>query len=108
VVAGKWDTHVCLDGRDALGPAGSQETSRAFRKPEAAAATRTHGVSEAGRALAWAALIGDGTRRLPNSPLIDTYLVPEAPQVTRSARHRPREHHRLVYLGKRPVDFVAR
>ena len=36
----------------------------------------------------------DGTRRLPNSPLIDTYLVPEAPQGARSARHRPRAHHR--------------
>ena len=26
----------------------------------------------------------DGTRRLPISPLIDTYLVPEAPQGARS------------------------
>ena len=38
----------------------------------------------------------DGTRRLPNSPLIDTYLVPEAPQGARSARHRPRAHHTMV------------
>eukprot|EP00966_Prymnesium_polylepis_P212957 4932047-Prymnesium_polylepis.1 len=36
----------------------------------------------------------DGTRRLPSSPLIDTYLVPEEPQGARSARHRPRAHHR--------------
>eukprot|EP00966_Prymnesium_polylepis_P133299 3080667-Prymnesium_polylepis.1 len=31
-----------------------------------------------------------GTRRLPISPLIDTYLVPDGIAEPRSARHRPR------------------
>ena len=36
----------------------------------------------------------DGTRRLPISPLIGTYLVLEALQSARSARHRLTAHHR--------------
>eukprot|EP00966_Prymnesium_polylepis_P228999 5299333-Prymnesium_polylepis.1 len=37
----------------------------------------------------------DGTRRRPISPLIDTYLVSDtALQGARSARYRPRAHHR--------------
>ena len=35
-----------------------------------------------------------GSCLVPNSPLIDTYLVPEAPQGARSARYRHTAHHR--------------
>jgi hypothetical protein len=36
----------------------------------------------------------DGTRRLPDSPLIDTYLVPEAPQGRVAPDTAPGRHHR--------------
>eukprot|EP00966_Prymnesium_polylepis_P211202 4891163-Prymnesium_polylepis.1 len=44
-----------------------------------------------------------GTRRLPISPLIDTYLVPDtAPQDARSVSYRPRAHHRPYGFLKSP------
>ena len=40
----------------------------------------------------------DGTRRLPNSPRIDTYLVPAtAPKGMRSARYRLRAHKSYIH-----------
>ena len=57
--------------------------------------TRRHSNQRRDTGADWSARYVGGTRRLPISPLIDTYLVPDtAPQGARSARYRHTAHHR--------------